>query len=90
MKYPPSSIFVDMHVTSQQGHAIFLSRQPHSAVCPSKYQDHSKPLKHLPINIWSATNTFIWLIPVVKSPKLPILYSVPPLKAQFSLLNDVF
>jgi hypothetical protein len=23
----------------------------------------SKPLKHLPINIWSATNTFIWLIP---------------------------
>ena len=31
------------------------------SVCPSKYQDHSKPLKHLPINIWSATNTFIWL-----------------------------
>jgi hypothetical protein len=52
---------------------IFLSRQPliilHSklySVCPSKYQDHSKdPLKHLPINIWLATNTFMWLIPVV-------------------------
>ena len=39
--------------------------------CPLKYQDHSKPLKHLPINILSATNTFIWLIPVVTSPKLP-------------------
>jgi hypothetical protein len=55
-----------------RGNALFLSRQPliilHSKlylVCPSKYQDHSKPLKHLPINIWSATNTFIWLIPVV-------------------------
>ena len=35
------------------------------SVCPSKYQDQSKPLKHLPINIWSETNTFIWLIPVV-------------------------
>jgi hypothetical protein len=56
-----------------RGHAIFLSRQPliilHSklySVCPSKYQDHSKPLKHLPINIWSATNT---------SPKLPLMRS---------------
>ena len=65
-----------------RGHAIFLSRQPlivlHSklySVCPSKYQDHSKPLKHLPINIWSATNTFIWLIPVVTSPKLPLMRS---------------
>jgi hypothetical protein len=55
-----------------RSHAIFLSRQPliilHSklySVCPSKYQDHSKPLKHLPINIWLATNTFMWLIPVV-------------------------
>jgi galactitol-specific phosphotransferase system IIB component len=28
MKCPPSSIDVDMHITSQQGHAIFLSRQP--------------------------------------------------------------
>jgi hypothetical protein len=53
-----------------RGHAIFLSRQPliilHSklySVCPPKYQDHSKPLKHLSINIWSATNT---------SPKLPL------------------
>jgi hypothetical protein len=62
-----------------KGHAIFLSRQPliilHSklySVCHWKYQDHSKPLKHLPINIWSATNTFIWLIPVVTSPKLPL------------------
>jgi hypothetical protein len=45
------------------------------SVCPSKYQDHSKPLKHLPINIWSATNTFIWLIPVVTSPKLPLMRS---------------
>jgi hypothetical protein len=51
----------------------FLSRQPLIilqsklySLCPSKYQDHSKPLKHLPINIWSATNTFIWLIPVVR------------------------
>jgi hypothetical protein len=65
-----------------RGHAIFLSRQPliilHSklhSVYPSKYQDHSKPLKHLPINIWSATNTFIWLIPVVTSPKLPFMRS---------------
>ena len=65
-----------------RGHAIFLSRQPliilHSklySVCPWKYQDHSKPLKHLPINIWSATNTFIWLIPVVTSPKLPLMKS---------------
>jgi hypothetical protein len=48
-----------------RGHAIFLSRQPriilHSklySVWPSKCPDHSKPLKHLPINIWSATNTF--------------------------------
>jgi hypothetical protein len=63
-----------------RGHAIFLSRQPliilHSklySVCPWKYQDHSKPLKYLPINIWSATNTFIWLIPVVTSPKLPLM-----------------
>jgi hypothetical protein len=28
MKCPPSSIFVDMHVTSNRGHAIFISRQP--------------------------------------------------------------
>jgi hypothetical protein len=42
-------------------------------VCPSKYQEHSKPLKHLPINIWPATNTFIWLNPVVTSPKLPLM-----------------
>jgi hypothetical protein len=61
-------------------HAIFLSGQAliilHSklySVCPSKYQDHLKPLEHLPINIWSATNTFIWLIPVVTSPKLPLM-----------------
>ena len=33
----------------------------------------SKPLKHLPINIWSAANTFIWLIPIVTSPKLPLM-----------------
>jgi hypothetical protein len=61
------------HVTSRhnRGHAIFLSIQPliilHPklySVCPSKYEYHSKPLKHLPINIWSATNTFIWLIPL--------------------------
>jgi hypothetical protein len=66
------------HNTTQHnsGHAIFLSRQTliilHSklySVCPSKYQDHSKPLKHLPINIWRATNTFIWLIPVLTLPK---------------------
>jgi hypothetical protein len=64
------------HVTTcTRGHATFLSIQPliilHSkrySVCPSKYQDHSKPLKHLSINIWSATNIFIWLIPVVTSP----------------------
>ena len=35
----------------------------------------SKPLKHLPLNIWSATNTFIWLISVVWSPKLPLMRS---------------
>jgi hypothetical protein len=65
-----------------RGHGIFLSRQPliilHSklySVCPWKYQDHLKPLKHLPINIWSATNTFIWLIPVVTSPNLPLMRS---------------
>ena len=65
-----------------RGHGIFLSRQPliilHSklySVCPWKYQDHLKPLEHLPINIWSATNTFIWLIPVVTSPKLPLMRS---------------
>ena len=64
------------YATSLQGHAIFLSRQPlvilHSklySVCLSKYQYHSKPLKHLPVNIWSAKNTFIWLIPVLTSPK---------------------
>jgi hypothetical protein len=84
MKSPPSSIFVDMwcHVNNR-GHAIFLSRQQliilHSklySVCPSKYQDHSKPLKRLPINIWSTTNTFIWfIIPVVTSPKLPLMRS---------------
>ena len=58
------------HVTTARGHAIFLYRQPllilHSklySVCPSKYQDHSKPSKQLQINVWSATNTFIWLIP---------------------------
>jgi hypothetical protein len=71
MTCSPSSIFVDMHARHNRGHAIFLSRQPliilHPklySVCPSKYQDHSKPLQHLPINIWSATNTFIWLIPL--------------------------
>ena len=75
-----SAIFVDMHARHNRGHAIFLSRQPliilHSklySVCPWKYQDYVKPLKHLPINIWSATNTFIWLIPVVTSPKLPLV-----------------
>ena len=67
------------HVTSQQGSRnIFIwTTTNHFALktilCPSKYQDHSKPLKHLPINIWSATNTFIWLIPVVTSPKLPLI-----------------
>ena len=60
-----------------RGHAIFLSRQPLIilqsklySVCPSKYQDHSKPLKHLPVSIWSTMNTFTWLIPVMTSPKL--------------------
>jgi hypothetical protein len=43
------------------------------SVCLWKYRDHLKPLKHLPINIWSATNIFIWLIPVVTSPKLPLM-----------------
>jgi hypothetical protein len=38
---------------------------------PLEISRYLKPLKHLPINIWSATNTFIWLIPVVTSPKLP-------------------
>jgi hypothetical protein len=82
MKCPPSSIFVDMHVTSQQGSSdicIYTNTNLlHSklySVCPSKYQDHSKSLKHLPINIWSATNTFMWLIPVVTSPKLPLMRS---------------
>jgi hypothetical protein len=65
-----------------RGHAIFLSRQSliilHSkvySVCPWKYQDHLKRLKHLPINIRSVTNTFIWLIHVVTSPKLPLMRS---------------
>ena len=65
-----------------RGQAIFLSRQPLIIllsklyiVCPWKCHDHLKPLKHLPINIWSATNTFIWLIPVVTSPKLPLMRS---------------
>ena len=71
------------HVTAW-GHTIFLSIDNHYiiilnskqySVCPSKYQDHSKPLKHLPINIWSATDTFIWLIPVVTSTKLPLMRS---------------
>jgi hypothetical protein len=55
---PPSWIFVDMHIMSQvnRGHRIFLYRQAliilHSklySVCPWKYQDHLKHLKHLPI-----------------------------------------
>ena len=87
MKCTPS-LFVDMHARHNRGNAIFLSRQPliilqsrlySLSLCPSKYQDHSKPLiKQLPINIWSATNTFIWLInliPVVTSPKLPLMRS---------------
>jgi hypothetical protein len=45
-------------------------------VCPWKYQDYLKPLRHLPINIWSATNTFIWLIPVVTSTKLPLMRQI--------------
>ena len=63
-----------------RGYAIFLSIQQliilHSkldSVRPSKYQDHLERLKHLPINIWSATSTFIWLILVVMSPKLPLI-----------------
>jgi hypothetical protein len=65
---PPSSIFVDF---SRQPLIIFHSKL--YSVCPSDQRImHSKPLKHLPINIWSATNTFIWLIPVVTSPKLPL------------------
>jgi hypothetical protein len=83
IKCPPSLIFVDMHGTSQQGsRKIFIQTNTNHlysklySVCPSKYQDHSKPLKHdLPINIWSAMNTFIWLIPVVASPKLPLMRS---------------
>ena len=75
--------FVDMHVTTGVTQYFYLdSRQPliilHSklySVCLSKYQDHSKPLKHLAINIWSATNTFRWLIPVVTSTKLPLMRS---------------
>jgi hypothetical protein len=47
----------------QKGHAIFLwliiLHSKLYSVCPSKYQDHSKFLKHLPINIWSATNAFM-------------------------------
>jgi hypothetical protein len=79
---PPSSFFVDMHVTSHQGSRNIFIYQTliilHSklySVCPSKYQDHSKPLKHLPISICSAMNTFIWLIPVVTSPELPLMRS---------------
>ena len=76
-------IFVDMHAHHNRGHAIFLSRQPLTilhpkqySVCLSKYQDHSKPFsKTLPINIQSTTNIFMWLIPVVTSPKLPLMRS---------------
>jgi hypothetical protein len=70
------------HVTTGVTQYFYLDNTNHFAlkttvysVCPSKYQDHSKPLKHLPINIWSATNTFIWLIPVVTSPKLSLMRS---------------
>ena len=52
-----------------RGHAIFLSKQPlimlHSklySVCPWKYQDQLKPLKH-PINIWSANEYFYMVNP---------------------------
>jgi hypothetical protein len=77
---------VDMHViydvTSQQGSRNILSRQQLiilrsklRSLCTLKHQDHSKPLKYLPVNIWSATNanTFIWLVPAVTSQKLLLI-----------------
>jgi hypothetical protein len=51
-------LFIVQWSRHNRGHAIFLSRQPlfilHSKLY-SKYQDHSKTLKHLPIEIWSST-----------------------------------
>jgi hypothetical protein len=59
---------VMQHFLSRQTLIILHSKQ--YSVCPSKYQDHSK---HLPINIWSATNTFKWLIPLWRH--LPLMRS---------------
>ena len=79
---PQPLVTMNMHVTSQQGsrNISISTTTNHFALkiilcmCPWKYQDHLKPLKHLPINIWSATN-ITWLIPVVTSPKLPLMRS---------------
>ena len=64
------------HVTTGVTQYFYLDK--HQSFCTQNYTlsalrnikitQKSKPLKHLPINIWSATNTFIcfiWLIPVV-------------------------
>jgi hypothetical protein len=51
-----------------RGHTIFLSKQTliilHSklySVCPSKYEDHSKPLKHLPIK-YLVGNEYFYMV----------------------------
>jgi hypothetical protein len=65
------------HVTTGVTQYFILTTTDHFALKTilCLLRDHSKPLKNLPINIWSATNTFIWLIPVMTSPKLPLMKS---------------
>jgi hypothetical protein len=63
-----SWIFVDMHVICHnRGLTIFLSRPiilPSKLyfVCPWKYQDHLKPLKHLPMNQYLVSNKYFYMV----------------------------